>query len=184
MSQTRFFSTKDDLLPLLARVESRGDVKYVRTGRFLSTVVQVYAKGADIPNLGIASSESATNCESFIICDPKLKIEARAVDQSDGVRSFHVDQLHNQDTITFSPGGVWKNDILLYGWFASVSDSYSQIARRLLQRFTYEVRKHFKHMGSCYVGPQAHEMLKAGKRLTIAEQSPREFDLPIPTESQ
>jgi len=64
--------------------------------------------------------------------------------------------------------------------FGSATDSFSKPAKHLLQKFTYEVRKRFERIRGYYVGPEAHELLKEGKRLTIAEQSPREFDLVLP----
>ena len=175
-----FFATKRDLLPVLAEAESKEPLKYVRMGRFLSRVVEGYSCGADIPNLGIATSASAVGCDRFLICEPDLAINVHRVDQSDGVRSYHIDQLYNQDTITFLTGGLWKSDILLYSRFATVYASTSKTAKRLMHRFDYLVRKHFKKVGAYYVGSEAYNLLEAGKRLTIAEQSPRDFDLPIP----
>jgi len=46
-----------------------------------------------------------------------------------------------------------------------------------MARFRYRVQKMFVRLGAYHVGPKALDLLKAGKRLTIAEQSPREFDL-------
>src|SRR5579864_6990315 len=107
MSEIRFFALRDDILPVLKAVEQKSPLKYVRTGRFLTPQLQSFLRSADIPDIGKAASESAVGCESFLICDPALPINVRSVNQSNGVRSFHIDQLHNPDTITFSPGGLW-----------------------------------------------------------------------------
>ena len=92
---------------------------------------------------------------------------------------YSFDQLENPDTITFSAGGLWK-DMLLYGRFATCTASFSPISKKLLQRYTYHVRKHFKYIGAYYVGQEAEEMLRQGKRLTLAEQTPKNFDLQLP----
>ena len=90
-----------------------------------------------------------------------------------------MDQFYNPDTITFSPGGRWTEDVLLYGRFATVSAFFSDYAKRLMNRFRYQSEKHFVRVRGSYVGPGAMALLKAGKRLTIAQQSPREFDLSL-----
>ncbi len=178
MPQTMFFATKDDLVPMLKQVEEKGPLKYVKFGRSLSHEVESFSRASDIPNLGIATCESAIGSDTFLVCYPESQIKVGVVNQSDGIRSFHTDQLINPDTITFSSGGMWKPDILLYGRVASASNS--PISKSLMRRFQSSIKKHFVKIGACYVGPNALEALKDGKRLTIAEQSPREFDLTPP----
>jgi hypothetical protein len=150
----------------------------VKSGRSLSPVSEQYERGADIPNLGKATCESAIGSDTFLVCAPGVSIRVEAVDQSDGVRSFHTNQLMNPDTVTFSSGGIWTADILPYGRIASCSNSPAW--KRLMNRFRSAIKKYFVKIGAYYVGPRALELLKDGKRLTIAEQSPREFDLAIP----
>jgi|SRR5215831_7293658 len=177
MPQTMFFATKDDLAPVLEQVENKGPLKYVRFGRSLNPRSESFDRGIDIPSLGIATCGSAIGSDSFLVCYRESQIDIRVVHQSDGVRSFHTDQLTNPDSVTFSSGGVWKPEILLYGRVASASNS--PVSKSLLRRFQSSIRKHFVKVGACYVGPNALQALKDGKRLTIAEQSPREFDLVI-----
>jgi len=178
MSQTHFYALKDDLIPMFETVESKGALKYVLAGRSLSSKIQSFVGGAELPNLGEANCESSIGCVRYLVCDPKLQIEVRVVNQSDGVRSFHIDQLFNPDTITFWPGGKWTEDILLYGCVGTASDSES--SKRLMNRFRYGLKKHFSNIRGAYVGSAALEELKAGRRLTLAAQTPREFDLVLP----
>jgi len=86
-----------------------------------------------------------------------------------------VDQLVNPDTVVLNPGGVWRGDILLYGRVATVSGSAE--SQRLMRRFRAAIRSGFRQVRAFWVGPEALRMLHSGKRLTIAEQSPRGFDL-------
>jgi hypothetical protein len=86
-----------------------------------------------------------------------------------------VDQLRNPDSVTFTPAGIWDDDVILHGRVATASDS--EASQALMRRFHVAIKKGFAKVKAFYVGPQAMELLKAGKRLTIAAQSPREFDL-------
>lgn len=172
-----FFATKNDLIPVLRGVEQRIAVKYVQYGDFRTPEPRVFDRGEDISDLGISPGESHVSCPMFLICEPGLKLRARPI--KDG-KAYSFDQLENPDTITFSTGGLWK-DILLYGRFATCTAPFSPVAKKLLQRYSFQVRKHFKRIGAYYLGPEAEEMLKQGKRLTHAEQTPKSFDLQLPS---
>ena len=178
MPSTRFFATKNDLIPVLRGVEQRVPVKYVLFGHFRTPESPTFRRGEEIPNLGIAPGESHVSCPIFLICDPSLKLKAEPI--NDG-KMYSFDQLENPDTITFSTGGLWK-DILLYGRFATCTASFSPVSKKLFQRYAYHVRKRFKHIGAYYVGPEAEEMLNQGKRLTLAEQTTKSFDLQLPAQ--
>jgi hypothetical protein len=171
-----FFATKNDILPVLRGVEARMPVKYVTSGHFPAESAPVFYRGEDIPDLGIAPGESHASCPRFLVCEPQLKLNARPID---GRRVYAFDQLQNPDTITYSTGGLWK-DILLYGSFQTCRGAFSPTAKKLLQRYIYHLRKHCKYIGAYYVGQEAEEMLRQGKRLTLAEQTPKSFDLKLP----
>jgi hypothetical protein len=177
MAQTAFFATKDDLLPVLSFAERAGALKYGRTGVYPSPHFESFSRGADIPDLGRASAPSAVGCASFLVCatDSTVKIRHR---RSDGIDRYFVDQLFNTDTVTFSPGGAWNQDIYLYGRVATASTT--ETSKQLMKRFRAGIRKYFVTIGAYYVGPEARRLLTEGKRLTIAQQSPPQFDLIIP----
>ena len=178
MKQIHFFALKDDLLAMLELVESEGSLKYTPMGNFpkdeIKDGLSVFGTGAGIPNLGKATAESAAACEAFLVSEPKTPINLEAVDASTGKR-ICVDQLVNPDTVTFTPGGVWNEDVVLNGRIATASDS--QISQALMKRFHAAVKKAFSKVRAFYVGPKALVMLHSGKRLAGAVQSPREFDL-------
>ena len=73
MKHILFFALKEDLLAMLAHVESKGSLKYVLMGNFLPDEIKdgpsVFSTGADLPNLGKATAESAIACESFLVCE-------------------------------------------------------------------------------------------------------------------
>jgi len=90
--------------------------------------------------------------------------------------TFRIDQLLNPDTVVLTPAGVRSEEVVLHGRVATVSNS--QPAQRLMRLFSKAFRKHrFEKIRAFWVGPEARALLRAGTRLTISVQSPREFDL-------
>jgi hypothetical protein len=191
-----FYAAKDDLLALTERVESMAPVKYVHFGHITELPPESFSSAARIPNLGTASHPSAVGCAKFLVCDPQTTItprELKILTEEDvnrsivpekgplqaliGVQQYAIDQLLNPDTICLSLGGLWKCETLLYAGVDTASQS--EISQALMKRFKAAIKKTFARVKAFYVGPQAMELLKAGRRLTIAEQSPREFDLTI-----
>jgi len=135
------------------------------------------ASAAIIPREVKTLTEEDINRLTTSIGDQEVQVDKNNWRRLVGVRRFAIDQLKNPDTITFSPGGLWNNDILLHGRVATASQSKSSQA--LMKRFKAALQKTFVKVKAFYVGPQALMLLKNGQRLTISAQSPREFDLAI-----
>ena len=72
-------------------------------------------------------------------------------------------------------GGRWGEEVVLNGRVATVSGS--DFAQELMKSFSRSFKKRFSKIKAFYVGLGASVLLDAGKRLTAAEQSHREFDL-------
>jgi hypothetical protein len=180
MSQIRFFALKDDLIPVLDVVERKGPLKYTLTGNFLVAEMKgeitVFETGTDIPDLGTASGDQQAACDSFLVCEGNVEIRLRRIRGNDGDRVC-VDQLVNADTVTFTPGGIWNGDVVLSGRVATVSDTV--VAQTLMRRFKSAIKKTFTKVGAYYIGPNALTLLKSGRRLTDAVQSPPEYDLKL-----
>jgi hypothetical protein len=180
MKQILFFGLKDDLLTMLDLVESKGALRYVRTGNFSKDEIRAgiseFPKGAMLSNLGRASAESSAICETFLVCDNDTRINLRTAGR--GGERVCIDQLANPDSVAFTPGGIWNEDVVLYGRVATVSES--DVSQALMKRFQAAIRKTFSKVRGYHVGPNALALLKAGKRLTISAQSPPEFDLAFP----
>jgi hypothetical protein len=179
MSQSQFFATKEDLVNLLRAIEIKGSLKYVSAGRSLTPDFECFSRGEDIPKLGIATFASSSNCDGFLVSEPGVETKVGLVNQSNGIKNYYINQLINPDTVVFWPGGMWTQDILLMGSVGTASDS--EASRRLMRRFHTTIKKYFaRTRNGYYVGPAARKLLESGKRLTIAEQSPPEFDLKLP----
>lgn len=174
MKQIMFFALKEDLLPVLELVESKGALKFVRMGNFarheVKDGISVFDTGAAIPNLGKASADSTVACEHFLVCERETPVNLRFVGER-----VCIDQLVNPDSVVFVPGGIWNEDVVLNGLIGTASDS--EISKDLMKRFQAAVKKTFSKVKAFYVGPKALALLESGKRLAGAVQSPREFDL-------
>ena len=177
MKQILFFASRNDIIAVLDRFDATGAVKYVPSGTISSPSCSGFDKGSSIPNLGTASNASAINSQTFLICTSDTEISLRPLADNDCRIRFAVDQLQNPDTIVFSPGGLWNNNILLSGRAGTVSQS--RLSQDLMKRFQRALKADFQKVRAFYVGPEAMESLKNGQRLTTAAQSPPEFDLSL-----
>jgi len=126
---------------MLETLESHGSVKYVLTGQFAEpSLVLVFDHGKNIPNLGRATSETGNSSESFLVCKPELQIIPEAARVS-GQQRFFINQLHNPNTVTFTPAGMWNEEIVLAGRVGTASDS--QESQRLMKQFHSVIKRRF-----------------------------------------
>jgi hypothetical protein len=175
MRHIQFFAVKQDILRVLQAVESDGSLQYVRTGNRLSPDFEKFLCGADIPGLGIADQETGGVCKSFLVTKTTVPITVRELKGDSGIQRYLMDQLLNPDTVTLTPAGLWSEDILLQGVVGTASDS--AVSQGLMKKFNSGFKKSFTKVQWSFVGSEALVLLKAGKRLTDAAQSPPEFDL-------
>ena len=183
MSEQQFFALRDDLLPILEAIESKEPIRYALMDRFLEPHYPTYSSGAEIPDLCIATHESAIACPMYLIykrgTNPVLRLVTHTDRENKPIgKSYHLDQLENPDTVVLHPSSLWKGEILLYGSVRTVAWS-DDWAKKLCARFQAAIRKQFKKVSGYYFAPGAFEMLKAGKRLTLAEQTPKTFDVSL-----
>lgn len=180
MKRIQFYATKEDLVSFLDVVCTRFSLHCAQMGNFpckeFSCSTYTLEDFVSLPNLGIANSDSAACCTAFLVSERHTPIQLRTVQAMDGQRVC-IDQILNPDTVVFNPGGIWNSDILLYGSIGTSSES--QISQTLMKQFLAAARKKFTKVKAYYIGPKAMTLLLGGKRLTISEQSPREFDLTL-----
>jgi hypothetical protein len=175
MKRVHFFALRDDLIPFLEIVEGAGSLQYVRCGQYqVGNALEVFSSGHEIPNLGRATTYNACTSETFLVSEPQIAITRRPITRTS---RFAVDQLWNPDTVTFTPSGVWNEDVVLYGRVATVSDT--KLSQKLMRRFHSAAKRCFTKMEEYYVGSNAVVLLRAGKRLTIGAHSPLDCDLRI-----
>lgn len=180
MTTVRFFAIQGDLLPVIEIVESKAPLRYTLSGNFRAQDLQggprLLNSAVEIPNLGVASDKSASGCTAYLACECDTAVSLRRFQGNDGPRVC-VDLLANPDAVMFTPAGQWNESVVLYGSVGATSGTKTSEA--LVRRFRSALKKVFTKVQTYFVGPRALELLKSGRRLTIAEQSPLEFDLQI-----
>ena len=173
-----FFATREDLLAMADHVEQVAPLDYVRFGHQPTPRVARLASARGIPGLGMADAASAAACETWLVVPRDGPVVPRLIRHVDGP-TYSIDQTEDNESITFSAGGLWRDTLLLHGWVATVAGA--PMARRLLQRFESHMRKRFEKIGAYRVSPGAAARLDSGFRLCMAEQSPPTHDLRRPS---
>lgn len=177
MKQIRFFAVDDDLTTVLGEVELSYKLQYIKAGVFSVPEYEMYKTWGGLPNLSVATDESAIGCESYVVAESTAAIHVRSIALSSGKTNFCIDQLDNPDTVTLTPAGRWDDDVILYGVVGTASDATPSV--ELIKLFEKAFKKHFKKVKAFWVGPTAYALLTAGKTLTISTQSPKEFALSL-----
>jgi hypothetical protein len=97
--------------------------------------------------------------------------------ESAGQVRYAVSQRLNPDSLTFLPGGIYKQEkILVCGHIGTISDS--EISRTLYKSFVSHLTRDFEKIGSYRVGPEAVRLMNEGYRMvTIGITSPAAYDL-------
>jgi hypothetical protein len=175
--QILFYATKQDLWPLLSSLETKQNLQYTLTGMFDVNRLQTYYSYADIPDFGRASHPNAIGNTTRLISLRGTTLRTEEVPQEAGGICFAISQRLNDDTIIFSPGGWYGDDLILYGRIGTISNSVT--SKNLYNFFVKSFRERFKRVQEFYVGPETFDRAKSGVRLTIGASSPAEFDLTI-----
>src|SRR5215831_3515074 len=145
------FATRADLLTMLLAVETQGPVTYAQTGLFEEDTPRLFARGADIPSLGISASGSTGRGPFFMAFDPRHPVRASPIPQRAGGVLYAVDQKDNPHTVVLKPGGMYKEECLIAGQIGTISDSSESIA--LYGRFAKHIKKAFARVRSNWLGP-------------------------------
>jgi hypothetical protein len=175
--QILFYATKQDLSPLLSSLETKQSLQYTLTGLFDVNRPQTYLSYADIPDFGRASHPNAIANPTYLVSLRGTTLRIHEVPQHTGGICFAISQRLNGDTITFSPGGWYGSDVILYGRIGTISNSAT--SKNLYNFFAKSFRERFEKVQEFYVGPEAFDRGKGGVRLTIGAASPAEVDLKI-----
>lgn len=180
MMKVHFFATPADISPVLARFESNFPLKFVESGVSANPNRAIYLESDEIPEPGLATHETASRSKAYFVSHRETKNNIRSDTGPDGQKRWSLISADNEEAVILSLGGIWKTGTLLPGLMDSMHDNAT--VRELLKAFAEALKKEgFKKVKQWWVGPEAMEMLKAGKRLaTTAEQSPPAYDLVLP----
>jgi hypothetical protein len=170
-----FYTTREDLEPAIRGIEAAASLRYALTGLHTSRVFPEYASALEIPSLGRATGDSAVTCEAYLVVAKQEKISIREICQNSGGTRYAVDQFVNPRSIIFQSGGVRNGGVIIHGRVATTAQS--EEAKEIFSVFRKWLKKSFEKHRAFYVGPTAMRLKEEGARLTMAVQSPKEYDL-------
>jgi hypothetical protein len=175
MMRINLFAMRDDLLLVLGKLEASRPARYARATRLPGPIPEIWNSCKYLPRLGQATGDQAVACDAFLIFDGDSTVQVEKMRMFDEDDRFDVDQSMNPDSIVLFPGGEWIDGTVIAGSIATISKS--PIAQALMRAVHSGVKKHFTRVNAFWVGPEALAAFRNGRRLTIAIQSPPEFDL-------
>jgi hypothetical protein len=175
MREIHFFGLREDLLAVLEDVELKAPLKYVETGNRTASDFRTFTKGSDLPEVGIANSDSSAACRSYLVVRAEQSVNIRTMDGNDGRRRYLVDQLINNDAVTFTPAGLREELVVLAGHVGTAWDTVE--SKLLMKHFRSAISKRFARVKAFWVGPAARSILTSGGRLTMSVASPPLYDL-------
>ena len=175
MSLISFFALRDDLLAVLEEVEGKARPVYTLAESYPSPTVSQLERASSIVTLGIAAGEQTALCVSYLITDALIEIQSRRIHRWDGSLVYVVDQSVNPDSVMLTAAGAWGKSIIIAGKISS--DSKTRAAEAWMRKYRAAIKRRFTRIDAFWVGPAALIDFRKGRRLTIAEQSPLEYDL-------
>jgi hypothetical protein len=175
MPQIHFYATREDLEPVIRAIEDTATFRYARTGLHTSSIYPEYLSALDIPSLGRATGDQAMMCEAYLVVRKSERIAIREIPQNCGGMRYAVDQLVNPRSIVFQSGGVRDGRVVICSRVSTTGQS--EEAKAMFRLFAGRLKKSFEKRQAFYVGPSVMRLKEEGFRLTMAVQSPKEYDL-------
>lgn len=180
MKRLLFFATPVDIGPVLRRFESNAPLKFIETGTLSTPKRAIYLEASQIPDPGIATHETGSLSKGYMISYRDTKNHMDVSVTRKGEKRWSLFNADNEESVILGMAGLWKTGTLLPGNIATLHQTPA--AQQLMKWFLSALKREgFTKVREWWLGPDAMEMLKAGKRLTVtAEQSPPAFDLKLP----
>lgn len=179
MKYIHFYATAADVLPVLRRIENGRLLKYVQTGKRMTIHRPIFLSCTDIPNIGISSSPTGSNSITYMVSPREIKNTMYEFQNEEGQLRWLLANGDNPDSVLLTMAGLWKSSILLPGKMTTLHETSN--AQQIMKQYLAALKaERFKKFGVYWFGTGAIEMLKAGRRLVQAEQSPSSFDVPPP----
>lgn len=180
MKQIHFFAMPSDIERVLRCFESNTPLKFVEMGTLSTPNRAIYLESSQIPNFGIATHETGSLSKGYMVSFQDTKNHMNVSTLKNGEKRWNLFNADNEETVTLGMAGLWKTGTLLPGSMATLHETL--VAQKLMKWFLSALKQEgFTKVREWWIGPEALEMLRAGRRLTTtAEQSPPEYDLKLP----
>jgi len=180
MKQILFFATPSDIKRVLHRFEANAPLKFVEMGTLSTPNRAIYLESSQIPDPGIATHETGSLSKGYMVSYRDTKNHMKVSTLKNGEKRWNLFNADNEEAVILGMGGFWKTGTLLPGNMATLHQT--PVAQQLMNWFLAALKQEgFTKVREWWLGPEALEMLRAGRRLTTtAEQSPPEYDLKMP----
>ena len=177
MKRLFFFATPVDIKPVLSAYESYAEIKFVEMGYTSYPDRAIYLNSSEIPDVGLSTHETGSASKDYLVSYRDTKNIVREFVDETGVPGWRLSNADNEDTIILTTAGLWKGSVLLPGNVQTLHSTL--VAQQLMKWYLKALRSEsFILVDTFWVGREALEMLKAGKRLAMnAVQSPPKYDL-------
>jgi hypothetical protein len=180
MRRIHFFATKGDIEPVLQLFEAGGRMRFALNVNSTRPPGADYLSVSEIPNVGFSSHRSGVGSDQYIVSALDSPISPRKFQGASGETRYAYDHSNWPGSVVVGFGGLWLGETLLPGIVDTLHDTPE--AQALMKRFLKSLKQEsFKKVDIYWIGREAMEMLKSGKRLaTAAHESPPEYDLTLP----
>lgn len=151
-------------------------VRYAVCGLLHGPIFQQYQSLLQFAGLGTNTTGDHVSGPTLLVVPKNIEITVEPVPQLGGGIRYALDQKPNQESIVFSPGGLYGDNVLICGHIGTIWDN--PVALTLYKTFVRSLTRGFVKIGSYRVGPEAEHFMDRGYRMvTIGISSPQEYDL-------
>ena len=168
MKQILFFATPNDIQPIISALETTNKIVFARVGSY-DIKDPPLISGAEIPNPGVATNETASGSDSYLVvpAGSRLNLHPYTSEDSDtfGRKMWSVYSGFNDESVEMTLAGIWEDGTLLPGSVRSMHNN--EFAKKIMRDFQASLKKaKFEKVQSWWLSTEAVQMLRAGKRLS------------------
>ncbi len=174
MSRLTFFATFQDLRPVATALDQILELQYIEFGSHENAEYQAYCSSQNIPDFGSAFYGDAVLEKKYIVATKDTTVMARTVLQYNGLTRYILDQLINPATVVLQPGGLWQDTAVIQGELTTVHKDSD--AQKLFRHFAKNFKSRFSTHNGVWIGEEALNLCRQGKRLTYDVRLPLSND--------
>ena len=98
MKRIFFFATQADIVPVLKRLEGNAPLKFVEIGSFTDPNLPIYLESSEIPNPGIATHETGSASDSYMVSHRDIKNHMHEFVDDSGQRRWLLNNGDNEES--------------------------------------------------------------------------------------
>lgn len=175
--QIFFFLTKNDYVCIVQEIEKNISLKYVEAKAYTSKDYKQYNTLLEYENLGINKSGD-TKEQRFLVVEENEEIVLREVLQKDGTYKYFIDQMQNENSVIFQPGGMYNERYFIAGNVGTIA--VSEKSKRILNTFSKVIKKKCKtKIGRYYISEEAESIYQDVRFITMNVKQSEEYDLKV-----